>query len=316
RFPFVDLFTWPAALALLAGATAAQAAPALPARWCDVLLALVGLALMWRRPGVRWLGYALLGAGWTLLRADVALSERLPAPLEGEDVVVEGRIVGLPRVQDDSARFDFAVATAELDGAPISLAGRLRLGWYDDAPALAPCAHWRLLVHVKRPRGLIDPGAFDFERYALEQGVVATGYVRDDARNADLGDAGVCIDGLRARILAGIDAAFDPGPVPHLLRALAFGDQQAMDEHEWAVARATGIPHLIAISGLHIALFASIGVLLVRIAWKIAPRVVLRWPAPIVEALAGLVFAVTYAIVAGFGLPTQRALVMIAAVLA
>src|SRR5579885_674139 len=78
RFPFVDLFTWPAALALLAGATAAQAAPALPARWCDVLLALVGLALMWRRPGVRWLGYALLGAGWTRRRADFA--RRAPAP--------------------------------------------------------------------------------------------------------------------------------------------------------------------------------------------------------------------------------------------
>jgi competence protein ComEC len=88
-----------------------------------------------------------------------------------------------------------------------------------------------------------------------------------------------------------------------------------MDEHEWTVARATGIPHLIAISGLHIALFASFGVMLVRLLWKLAPRVTLRWPAPLIEAIASLVFAVSYALLAGFGLPTRRALVMIAALL-
>jgi competence protein ComEC len=101
-----------------------------------------------------------------------------------------------------------------------------------------------------------------------------------------------------------------------LLRALAFGDQHAMNEREWAIARATGIPHLIAISGLHIALFASFGIVLVRLLWKLAPRLTLRWPAPSIEAMASLIFAVDYALIAGFGLPTRRALVMIAALLA
>ncbi len=88
-----------------------------------------------------------------------------------------------------------------------------------------------------------------------------------------------------------------------------------MDEHEWAVARATGIPHLIAISGLHIALFASFGVFIVRGLWRLLPTLALRWPAPMIEAVVSLLFGTVYAMLAGFGLPTRRALVMIAALL-
>ena len=130
-----------------------------------------------------------------------------------------------------------------------------------------------------------------------------------------LGEDTVCIDRLRARIGEEIESTLGPGPSADLLRALAFGDQHAMDEHEWAIARATGIPHLIAISGLHIALFASFGVFLVRVSVAIAPRLTLRWPAPVIEAVVSLLFGTAYAVLAGFGLPTRRALVMIAALL-
>ena len=309
QFPFAELFQPAAALALLAGALAVQILTALPSRWLDLVLAAAGLLVAVLSRRWRWLGFILIGAAWSMLRADFAMSERLPSALEGQDITITGALIGLPRAQDDSTRFDFAVKTAEKDGKPIVLGGIARLSWYKDAPDLQPCARWRLRVRLKRPRGMIDPGGFDFERYALEQGIVATGYVREDAGNANLGDAVICIDRLRARIGENISATLGDVPSAHLLRALAFGDQHAMDEHEWAVARATGIPHLIAISGLHIALFAGFGVMLVRLLWKAAPRLTLRWPAPLIEAVASLVFAIAYATIAGLGLPTRRALV-------
>ncbi|MDR3386251.1 MAG: DNA internalization-related competence protein ComEC/Rec2 [Rudaea sp.] len=315
KFVLVDLFTPAAALALLAGALAVQALTALPSRWVDLATGIAGLCVAMLRSRWRWLGLLLLGAAWTLLRADLALSQRLPVALEGEDLVVTGAIVGLPRVQDDSTRFDFAVKTAEKDGATVALVGVLRLSWYQHAPELQACSQWRLRLRLKRPRGMVNPGGFDFERYALEQGIVATGYVREDSDNASSGSDAVCVDRLRMRIGQDIASTLGPGPAADLLRALAFGDQHAMDEHEWAVARATGIPHLIAISGLHIALFASFGVFLVRGLWKLVPRLTLRWPAPLIEALVSLLFGTVYAMLAGFGLPTRRALVMIAALL-
>ena len=183
QFVLLDLFTPASAMALLAGALAVQALSALPARWVEAAVGVAGLSIAAMRGRWRWLGLVLLGAAWTMLRADVALSQRLPHALEGADLVVTGAIVGLPRVQDDSTRFDFAVATVAQDAGALALPGVLRLSWYEQAPEMPACSHWRLHLRLKRPRGMIDPGGFDFERYALEQGIVATGYVRENADN-------------------------------------------------------------------------------------------------------------------------------------
>jgi competence protein ComEC len=305
---------------LLAGALAVQTLSVLPSRWADALLALAAIALIILFRRTRRIGFFLLAAAWTMWRADMSLAQRLPHAFEGEDVVVTGRVHGLPRTQDDATRFEFDADSAMHDGNPIAFSGRLRLAWYgtgySPVPDIEPCSDWRLHLRLKRPRGGVNPGGFDFERYALEAGIIATGYVRESPDNRAGGAAPVCVDRLRARVGAVIDATLGDNASAHLLRALAFGDQHAMNEHEWAVARATGIPHLIAISGLHIALFASFGIALVRLFWKLAPRLTLRWPAPLIEAMASLIFAVAYALIAGFGLPTRRALVMIAALLA
>jgi len=314
KLPLAEFLRPAAALALLAGALAAQLLSALPPHWIDAALAVAALPMLMSRR-TRWLAFVLLGAAWAMWRADVALSRRLPASLEGQDIVITGAVRELPRINDGDTNFEFDVDSAQADGRAVALSGRVRIGWYDTAPPIEPCSQWRLKVRLKRPRGLIDPGAFDFERYALERGIVATGHVRESDGNAQTGSEAVCVDRLRLRIVDGISTTLGDTTSAHLLRALAFGDQHAMDEHEWAVARATGIPHLIAISGLHIALFAGFGVLLVRLLWKAAPRLTLRWPAPLIEAVASLVFAVSYALIAGFGLPTRRALVMIAALL-
>jgi competence protein ComEC len=311
-----DLFRPESALALLGGAVVVQTFSALPPRWFDGGMAVAGLLLAARRTHWRWLGVVLIGAAWTMLRADMSLSQRLQGDLEGQDFVITGTVHGLPRANDDATRFDFVVDNAHRGSEPIALKGIVRLGWYDTAPSIAPCSIWQLHVRLKRPRGLVDPGAFDFERYALSEGITATGYVREDAANRSSGQRPLCADRLRARISGGIADTLGPGPAVNVLRALAFGDQHAMDEHEWEVARATGIPHLIAISGLHIALFAGFGVWIVRLLWKIAPRLTLRWPAPLIEAVASIAFATTYATLAGLGLPTRRALVMIGVLLA
>jgi len=313
RFAF--LFRPAAALALLIGAVAVQLLTKLPPLWVDAALAFAGLLLMLRRGWLVLLGLVFLGAAWTMLRADLALSQRLSPDLEGRDLIVTGSVRGLPRVADDATRFDFAVRPANGDESS-GVTGIVRLSWRDTAPAIEPCSIWRLHVRLKRPRGMIDPGAFDFERYALSEGITATGYVREDAGNQVHGAVLLCADRLRSRITEGIATTLGPGTSANVLRALAFGDQHAMDEREWAVARATGIPHLIAISGLHIALFAGFGVWFVRLPWKLVPRLTLRWPAPLIEAGASIVFALAYATLAGLGLPTRRALVMIGVLLA
>ncbi len=302
-----------AALALLAGAVLVQCLPVLPARPLDLLLGVVALSALWRWPRLRLVAFALAGFAWTAWRADLALAERLPRELEGRDLDVSGQVRDLPDAQDDAVRFDLAVESATLDGQAIPLNGTLRLSWYRTTPPAA-CSRWQLRVRLKRPRALLNPGGFDFERHALQQGIVATGYVREEGPNRLLDTSGVCIDGLRQRIATAIGARLGDSPESHLLRALAVGDQGGIGEHEWQVLRATGVGHLIAISGLHVGLLAGLGVLLVRRVWKSFPRLVLRWPAPVIEGLGGLVTATAYSALAGFGVPTTRTLLMIGTV--
>ena len=332
-------------LALLVGALAVQILPALPPRWfdCTLLIAGIGSVISWycvgrararsgRKPflsreqsgGNGPASAAVLAAmavaafGWTALRADVAMNARLPHALEGRDLVVVGTIKDLAEAETESTRFELDVAQASLDGAVVPLHGTLRLSWYSSrhgvAPELQPCSRWRLLVRLKRPRSLLNPGGLDFERSALQQRIVATGYVRDNSANAQLSHA-ACVDGLRARISNAIAAALPNDPhAARLLRALSVGDQSALDEADWQVVRATGVSHLIAISGFHVGLAAIFAALLVRGLWWLFPALALRMPRPIAEASVALPAAIAYGALAGFGLPTTRTLWMIGAV--
>lgn len=313
--PVVAPFTPPAIAAVLAGAVGVQLAPGLPAAVWSLVAALSAL-LLWRWPRWRWAALLVFGAGWFAARADLALQQRLPHDLEGIDLDVRGRLSGLPDLRGDSTRFDLLVETASRDGRAVALQGRIRLAWYGAAPRLRPCARWQLHVRLKRPRGASNPGGMDLERHALQQGLNATGYVREDGDRRELAQAALCIDAWRERIAAAIARYFGDTTTAHLLRALAVGDQTGLDEAEWQVLRATGVGHLIAISGFHVGMLALAGAWLTRRIWRCRPELVLRWPAPLLEAPPALAAAALYAALAGFGLATVRTLLMLGVVAA
>ncbi len=312
------------AVAGLCGAVAVQVLPVLPPRWLDGLFACAaligfGACLRWRPPTIAWCAAIAVAAfAWTAWRADSAMGARLPHALEKRDIVVTGTMIDLPHVQEGSTRFDFKIATAQFAGNPVPVHGHVRLSWYASRkhapPPIAPCTTWRLRVRMKRPHGLVNPGGMDFERSALQKGIIATGYVREDPANAMLA-GGACVDGVRARIADAIGAAL-PNDVhaARLLRALSVGDERALDEHDWQVVRATGIAHLIAISGFHVGLAAVFGALLVRLVWWLFPILGLRLSRPLAEAAVAFPAALAYGALAGFGLPTTRTLLMIAVV--
>lgn len=255
----------------------------------------------------------LFGVGWTGLHLAAAVQARMPHVLEGVDVRIEGMVVGLPRVDAEGVRFEFVVERGHGEAAVLD--GRLlRLGWYRTAPEVAPGSRWTLVTRLKRPRGVVNPGGFDAERQALDRGVVATGYVREAPVNRELSPGGG-IDAVRAGLSEAIARAVEAPPA-RFVQALAVGDTRGLDEADWAVLRATGIAHLIAISGLHVGLVAGFGALLVRLLYRLVAGFGRRVPLPQAAAVAALIAAAGYTALAGFALPTVRTLLMIAAALA
>jgi len=295
---------------VLAGALIPQTLAQLPPAW-SCLCAIGVAAALWRWPPLRWIALLLLGAGWFGWRAELALQQRLPRSLEGVDLDVLARLVGLPARRGEATLLDLQVDSAQHDGHPVALRGRVRAAWYGTPPALRPCSGWQLRLRLKRPRGGSNPGGVDVERLALQRGLVATGYVREEATARELGVAAFCIDAWRERIAAAIDRRFSGETAAPLLRALAVGDQRGLDDTHWQVLRATGVGHLIAISGFHVGMLALAGGALARGLWRRRPGVTLHSPAPLLEAPVALAAATCYAALAGFELATVRTLLML-----
>ncbi|KAF1725773.1 DNA internalization-related competence protein ComEC/Rec2 [Pseudoxanthomonas japonensis] len=305
--------------ALLAGMVATLWSSALPAQVLLWALLVLGLAA-WRVPSrARWIGAGLAGVTWAGLHATWSLGAQLPVAWEGREVTVTGRVVGLPEPQARRTRFLFRVDDEGRQPAPLQ--GRLlRLAWYDEFGATEPGPRtqlgagerWRLRVRVRAPRGLANPGGVDTERYAAAQRISAMGYVRDAAVAERLSPA-AGIDGWRSRMSARI-ADQVPDRHARFVQALALGDTRGLDDRDWQVLRATGLTHLIAISGFHVGMVAGACALAAAGLWWLGPALARHVPRPQAAGAAALVSALGYAAVAGFALPTVRTVLMIAVV--
>jgi competence protein ComEC len=115
----------------------------------------------------------------------------------------------------------------------------------------------------------------------------------------------------RGRLHAHLDARLQGSAQRPLLLALLVGDGAAIDRNQWATFRATGTVHLFVVSGLHIALTGGALLWLGRLWWR-SPWCRSRRTAYALGAVPALLGATAYALLAGFGLPIQRALVMFA----
>jgi competence protein ComEC len=312
------------AVALLAGTGGCLCLPRLLPWPLLAIVAALGLMLWLRAGKARIAGALLCGFALAGLHAAFSLALQLPPTFERQDLAVSGHVVELPQHEPRRTRFLLRVDRSAAQPAP--LRGKLlQLAWYDDfdvhaldptTPRLgiAPGSRWRLHVRLRAPRGLRNPGGFDSEKHALAERIAATGYVREPESARRL-SAARGIDAWRARMSARIAHAV-PAKSSRFVRALALGDTRSLDDVDWEQLRATGVTHLIAISGFHVGLVAGFLALLVSLLWRSWPALGQRLPRPHASAIAGLLGALGYAAVAGFALPTVRTVLMIAIVVA
>ena len=196
-------------------------------------------------------------------------------------------------------------------------------------PSVQAGQRWALTVRLKAPHGGRNPQGFDYELWMWEQGVQATGYVRAGPRDPTprLLAAGWAhpVERWRQQVrdaivqrLAPEDPSAPTAPArmrtAGVVAALVTGDQRAIDRADWDLFRATGVAHLMSISGLHITLFAWLAVAALGWAWRRSARLCLWWPAPHAALVGGVLLATAYALFSGWGLPAQRTVGMLALV--
>jgi competence protein ComEC len=276
------------------------------------------------------------------LRAHVMLSAQMPPALEGRNLDVVGVVVAMPQRSESGLRFRFDIESALLEGQPVRVPQQVYLAWYGGAVSgmegvyaeravagLQAGERWQWRIRLKAPHGHMNPGGFDYELWLWEQGLHATGYVRTGANDpapVRLGQTYLNpMEWVRQSVRDAIVARFAMGQggeaetkLAGVVAALVTGDQSAIDRSDWDVFRATGVAHLMSISGLHITLFAWLAAALVGALWRQSAlwgwHWCLHWPAPHAALVGGVVLATAYALFSGWGVPAQRTVWMLAMV--
>ncbi len=295
----------------LAGMTLVYHSPILPTLSFLCCLITLALTLVSKR---FWLPAGFIfGLVWAGFNGQQIVDSALPDRLHGIDLQIIGRISGLPRIHGHVTRFEFEID--EVVGEEHRIAGmrNLRLSWYSDAPELAAGDRWQFTVRLKKNRGLMNPGGFDYEKWLLGNQIDATGYVRagENSRLISTSDARID-EQLRTYLIQKIQSADIPEAIKSLSRALAAGDGGAVSTRQWEWFRLTGTSHLLVISGLHISLVAAAVWWLAGFVRKASSRFQRNPPDhEMFNAVASMVAAIAYAALAGFSVPTLRALIML-----
>nr|WP_279628542.1 DNA internalization-related competence protein ComEC/Rec2 [Bordetella genomosp. 12] len=283
-------------------------------------LLFLGSAVMWR-----WLGgeRALMG-GLMLLAAGLALGRALTWGAGGLPAEHDNQIFVLPLTVASLAVGDAAsrTFTAQLDDdRPPGVPSQLRVSWRalpgGQVPALIPGQRWRMALVLRRPYGPANPHGPHYERRLYADGVGATATVRGQPRLL-APPHGYLLERARHYLRSRLAEVLGPRPYAGVIIALVMGDQQGVRREDWQVFNRTGITHLVSISGLHVTMLSGLAAGVMsgiwrRLRWRGYPLAE-RWAAQRAAAVAAVIVALAYCLLAGWSVPTRRTFFMLAVV--
>ena len=250
---------------------------------------------------------------WCNIAIHSHLLHRLPDSFDNRGVLLSATIADLPRIDED--RISLLLEDLHIEAYPVAMPRRVSLSWYQVEQVPAAGERWQFLLRLRQPRGRLNPAGFDYEAWQFVRAVDATGYVLNSKLNRRLAAAPtLSFSSLRSRLAHNIDRDCVRCQHGGLIKALALGFRGAIDPHSQQLLQSTGTAHLLAISGLHIGMVAFLFYAIGRHAWRLFGY---RWGINRrdMASLCALSAAIFYAALAGFSLPTLRALIMLAVVL-
>lgn len=261
--------------------------PTLPAFFKIIFILSFLLCAYWRSALGAGIVVFLLSWHWQLTDYRYAQQYVLHAPHHYHEVVVQSwRALG-----NDDRRVVLQLAARDARGYQVAVRWR-------QAHSLAPGQRWRLPLSLQVPVEQRNPIGLRSDIQALLAGQIAQGYVLPDEPNIQISSG----HGRRWQIDRAVQHWTAEAKTAPLLRALTLGERQ-FSADLWQGIQYSGLGHVLTISGLHIGLvFGWVmwvsGFLLRRLSLSA------RLPAQLLLALAS---ALAYAWLAGFAIPTMRA---------
>ncbi|BCM25727.1 ComEC/Rec2 family competence protein [Methyloradius palustris] len=265
------------ALMFVFGVWVLQQLPELPSvYWALLLVPCLFLSFLFQRTSRPYslffkntfLLLAAFAAGffWASSYAHHSLVDALPSDWQGKNIQIIGVVASMPQQLERSDRFEFDVERVltqdDARNQAVKVPTHISLAQYStefgsNAPAEKPTSlfhageRWKLTVRLKQPHGTANPHGFDFEMWALEHNIRATGYVRKDDDNQKLSNfvmrPAYIVEAVREDIRARMQRVLANQPYESVLRALAIGDESGISQSDWQIFLKTGTNHLMSI---------------------------------------------------------------------
>jgi competence protein ComEC len=226
-----------------------------------------------------------------------------------------GTIDSQPQLNNNRIRFILRVSSLEDGHQALAVTGNLRVTAVGDLPQIGLGDKIRLKSRIRLITNFKNPGGFDYRKYMAFKGILVTAYVRVDRltviNHHHASDFFEFIDNARNTYSDLIDRSADID-ARAVLKALIIGDRGQISPKIRQAFNRAGVGHLLAISGLHIGIVATVAfvffqALMVRfklLLWRAGTRKT--------AALFSLLPVFVYGAIAGFSPSTQRAVIMVA----
>lgn len=294
--------------------------PQEPSRWC--LLLTPGLLALLFVPGLRvWrlavLSVLVLAAGFNASQLE---SWRQMTPmLENTRYAsqITGRVVALdPAVTGVTLQLD----QLEIPAWPMSQPpDTIRIKWRNEGlpwPAIGSRVTLAaLLMPLSEP---VAPDAFDFRLQGFFNGIGAQGVARGTLRVVEPPHDGknsmLAIAELRAAIGERVMRVLS-GDAAQIALALLNGAQSGISAPVLQDMRASGLFHILSISGLHLAIVAAFMFVGVRRILALSAYAALHWPLKKIAAVAAMLVLPLYTLLVGMPVPAVRSALMTGVVL-
>lgn len=246
------------------------------------------------------------------------------------DSPVTSHITGVVerRASDDDGRWRYVVAVTATQAprltrppARATLLARSRHAPFELGQTLTG------LARLQPPAGPALPGLNDFAFASYFNGIGAVGYFLGAPRLADVqggplrdGFAGrldrlnLALFALRDRISARIRDVIG-GDAGAFAAAIITGDRSGLSKETAEALRASGLAHIIAISGIHMALAAGLFFVGLRFALSLSAGLAQAYPIKKFAAFGALLAAFSYYLISGYQVSAERAFLMMAIML-
>lgn len=273
--------------------------------------------LLWRRREEQAGGFALAclivffaaGVGTSQIRAAIVHTPMILK--ETGPRMVEGTIERID-MMGEGGDMRFVLRDPVIERVPPEETPKLiRLRVRDGGEAM-PGQRVSGLAALNPPSPPVAPGAFDFQQMAYFQSIGAVGFfyrTPEIIAPAKMGGLTQLIEGWRIKIAARVSESYNQ-PQAGLMIALLTGQQRAVSKEDYQAMRDSGLAHLLAISGMNVAMIATTLFFASRLLMAAFPSFALRHPIKKYAAVIAFIGSLIYTMVAGMSVPTQRAIIM------